>query len=733
MMVLKYTFLLLIILVAISSAVIAADIANSTEKQDYFSMSMEDLMNIPISTGSLTDTSRRKVPATTTTITREDIRRTGARNLDELLLITVPNLQQRLQTHFNKHLGLRGIISDRDDKYLILVNGRVMNERTYLGAVTERDLPLLTDIYQIDVIRGGGSALYGPGAIAMVINIITEDSRTFKGTEVTSRVGSIEEFYSGEFKHTIDLGQDEGIYLYAGASKYPGADGDDAPVYASGWYGETDPSRWDALSPSAYKHTTARWNSSFRSRPLYKLHAQYNKDDFELWTRFTQGGMTHPNAQNFGVTDGGEGYQQGTVFAKNTFELTDTLSLDTAFSYQLTDIDVQKSKYKVPDDYFSNDVPMTLTRIYNETFGYSEENYFSKAIFQWKPIEGHQLAFGTEYNYNKLGRGGYGWPGDDGTKDTISKLGKWETEMKSIVGEYQWNVNDWVTLFAGGRIDYHSYTDAMYSPRGALIFTPTEKDTIKLMVSRSTRTNLEQEMRDVRYIQGDHGAAPAELSDSWEIRYERQQTKNLWMGGSFFYQNRSPIAWNGTTNGPVGTIKSWGLEGEISYRTEKFNITASHSFTKLRSIELEPGVETFYSANQYGFGNDFACWDDHSTKLMATYFATDKLSIDSSLQMYWGSNGLSDYAKVREYKYEENGLDTSGYDVKTDIYDFGAFLNLGAEYNATKNLMFRFDMYNILGWIDKDYNQVPFIPTLNDGNMMQLAPAAVAVRMTYKF
>jgi iron complex outermembrane receptor protein len=166
------------------------------QNTDLTSMSIEDLMNIEIhSTATLTKTTPRLVPAAVTTITAEQIQASGARSLDELLDIYVPNLQLIRHHWESDHLGLRGI--KNENKYLLLVNGRVINERTHIGAITERDLVLLRDIHHIDVVRGPGSALYGPGAVSMVINIITYTANTFQGTEVTGRLGAIEEFYTG--------------------------------------------------------------------------------------------------------------------------------------------------------------------------------------------------------------------------------------------------------------------------------------------------------------------------------------------------------------------------------------------------------------------------------------------------------------------------------------------------------------------------------------------------------
>lgn len=152
-------------------------------------MPLEQLMEIEVeSSASLTKTTRRLTPATVTTITQDEIWSSGARYTDELLDIYIPNFQWIRHPWEYNHAGLRGIISDRDLKYLLLVNGRVMNEHTHYGALSERDLPTMRDIHHIDVIRGPGSSLYGPGAISMVINIVTENAMSFQGSEVTGRL-----------------------------------------------------------------------------------------------------------------------------------------------------------------------------------------------------------------------------------------------------------------------------------------------------------------------------------------------------------------------------------------------------------------------------------------------------------------------------------------------------------------------------------------------------------------
>ena len=111
-----------------------ADSREPAAGEDFFEMSIEELMEVEIeSTASLTGTSARLAPAAVTTITQDQILASGARSLFELLDIYVPNLQWIRHHWQSDHLGLRGIMGERDDEYLLLVNGRVMNKRNFYG------------------------------------------------------------------------------------------------------------------------------------------------------------------------------------------------------------------------------------------------------------------------------------------------------------------------------------------------------------------------------------------------------------------------------------------------------------------------------------------------------------------------------------------------------------------------------------------------------------------------
>ena len=199
------------------------------EKKDFLNMSFEELMKVKIvKSATLTETEKRKLPATVTRISSEDIENAGARGLDELLRIYVPGLQTMMKKNGGDQLGIRGIISDRNNKFLLLVNGRVMNEKTTWGGITERALSMLGDIQYIDVIRGPGSVMYGPGALAGVINIITHAGDTFNGMDVQIRQGFVEEFNNIEMRLGHTFSDDSKLFAYYGVDNYSGSDGDDA-------------------------------------------------------------------------------------------------------------------------------------------------------------------------------------------------------------------------------------------------------------------------------------------------------------------------------------------------------------------------------------------------------------------------------------------------------------------------------------------------------------------------
>jgi outer membrane cobalamin receptor len=125
----------------------------------------------------------REAPATVEVVTSREIRRWGARTLQEVLRrlpgVTVRNYGIVYEVY------LRGI--NGKDRVLCLVDGRRVNS-AFDGSF-RGDLPL-TNVERIEIVRGPGSALYGPNAFGGVINIITRTGGDLEGAEATLGVGT---------------------------------------------------------------------------------------------------------------------------------------------------------------------------------------------------------------------------------------------------------------------------------------------------------------------------------------------------------------------------------------------------------------------------------------------------------------------------------------------------------------------------------------------------------------
>ena len=79
-------------------------------------LTLEELAETEVrSSGSLTSSRSREVPATVTVIDAEMIRRCGGRNLIEVLDIYVPGFSYTLQHSVGSSWGMRGINSDRSE------------------------------------------------------------------------------------------------------------------------------------------------------------------------------------------------------------------------------------------------------------------------------------------------------------------------------------------------------------------------------------------------------------------------------------------------------------------------------------------------------------------------------------------------------------------------------------------------------------------------------------------
>ncbi len=146
-----------------------------TNRMDgLFEMSLEDLLQLTVTTSSGNSVSILEAPAVVTVVTHEQISASGYDNLYDVLNL-LPGIN-RVETYFGyTTLNFRGTLQDHyNNKVLFQVNGHPVPERTF-GSSHLEFVPLGM-IERIEVIRGPASALYGTNAMMGVVNIITKNT-----------------------------------------------------------------------------------------------------------------------------------------------------------------------------------------------------------------------------------------------------------------------------------------------------------------------------------------------------------------------------------------------------------------------------------------------------------------------------------------------------------------------------------------------------------------------------
>lgn len=130
-------------------------------------------------------------------VTRKDIQKTGAASLNELIR-SIPSIDVFDQGELASNspsgsgtasLALRGLSSSN---LLVLLNGRrvpvnALYDASGAGAAFDINTIPVTAVERIEILKDGGSAIYGADAVAGVINIITKTD--YQGIEASAGYG----------------------------------------------------------------------------------------------------------------------------------------------------------------------------------------------------------------------------------------------------------------------------------------------------------------------------------------------------------------------------------------------------------------------------------------------------------------------------------------------------------------------------------------------------------------
>ena len=306
-------------------------------------------------------------------------------------------------------------------------------------------------IDRVEVVRGGGSALFGASAIGGTINIITKEPVR----------------NSASFGHTLmSIGGSNSFDNVTTGNVSLVTDDNKAGVYA---YGQTRNRKGYDHDGDGYtelpelNNQTFGLNSYLRLTPYSKLSLQYHGIH-----EFRRGGNRLEQAPHeANITEQVEHSIQGGGLTYDYFAPDEKNRLSAYFSFQTTS---RKSYYGgigegTDDDRDAAGKAYGTTHDFTYVAGAQYVHNFSKLLFM--PSD---LTLGAEYNF-------------DGLKDVIlgyDRHFKQDVHIGSFFFQNEWKSKQWGFL-VGGRLDKHNLVDnIIFSPRANLRYNPTDNLNFRL-------------------------------------------------------------------------------------------------------------------------------------------------------------------------------------------------------------------------------------------------------------
>lgn len=166
------------------------------EDDDLLSLSWEELNAQEIGTLTRKRAPLSESPVAAFVITAEDIRRSGARTLPDILRMA-PGIQVASAGGWNQVVTARGMNGFYANKLLAMIDGRSIYDPFISGVWWGDQNPFLEDIERIEILRGPGGSLWGANAFNGVINIVTKRGSDTQGGLAVAGGGTEERIFGG--------------------------------------------------------------------------------------------------------------------------------------------------------------------------------------------------------------------------------------------------------------------------------------------------------------------------------------------------------------------------------------------------------------------------------------------------------------------------------------------------------------------------------------------------------
>lgn len=201
-----------------TASMVVLSLANPASAQEMDYGQLSQIFGEAVTTSATGSPQRvAEVPADMEIITAEEIRRSGAHSIPDVLEFTT-GMDVRRNAVENTEVNVRGEIQPTTPRLLVLVNGR-QTYLDYYGYTPWSAIPVqMSEIRQIEVVRGPGTALFGFNGVSGVINIVTYSPLKDDVSAAEGSTGT-QGYAHGSLLYTHHIGKDFGIKLAAGITR----------------------------------------------------------------------------------------------------------------------------------------------------------------------------------------------------------------------------------------------------------------------------------------------------------------------------------------------------------------------------------------------------------------------------------------------------------------------------------------------------------------------------------
>jgi outer membrane receptor for ferrienterochelin and colicins len=488
-----------------------------------------------VTTASTSAERASTAPATSVTITAEDLELYGIRSLDEAInflslgVITSDPLR-------TPDIGARGVLLPNDDgkHFLLLVNGHAMNDPLFGTARFDSGSGIPIDsIDHIEVIVGPGSVLYGSNAMLGVINVITKTGSEDAGGHV-----------SGDY----DIARS----VRAGAGA--GARFDDSnDVVAHGEYFERfGPDLEFDLQPYEFSQGTnldgdygpkaqrGRWGGTVRDAYFTRSGSgivRWRLGDLELSVlgNTYQRGIPYATATLDVDFDDSESYalDRALRFEAKHYAVMSTLMQLTSRVYADT-ADFQRRLNRAAAACFESDVP--TCQAYKAGLARWLGTELRLAL-NWLDDSSLVTTFGVDARMRWVSA-----KEEFLSAQTLTPIAATRGRIDDSAGvvspyiQQTWGPVPWLEMNAGARLDADERFDPIVSPRAAVAILPVPSTTLKTVYSQAFRA---PSWSETHASERDQVAAPElepEIVRSVEASIEQRFGSQRLLFGGFYTQ-----------------------------------------------------------------------------------------------------------------------------------------------------------------------------------------------------